>query len=609
MRLVKIEKEFKSLFLAPLPKIQSVTVDVDMHPSKQEVTFKGQYIIKNTMDKPLTELYLAMPSRHEDAILQMDLDGASRVTKHKNLSLAKELEMQFRIYKFATPLAIGETTTLDFEVFFHAPKFFDDGTLRKTANFLNNSLMPQLGIDYEFMTDPDKRRKYGLPERDKRPDRDDLEARNYNFFTKSADYVDFKANICTDAGQIPIAPGKFISETIQTDKRVCRTYEAINPIVNFFSFLSAPYDARKDVWENPVGNDVDLAIYFHTDHPYNVDRMMEAMKSALGTFTQTFGPYQYAQARIMEIPYVQFAQAFAGTIVFSENIGFIMDVEDGDDKIDFMTYVTAHELGHQWFGHQIVPADTKGYNVLSEGLTENATMTAYEVIKGYPMTRRMRTRRGNDYLSGRTADKNPEPPLALADDQLYIFYNKANMVFWGLRHYMEDGKMNAAIRGFLQDHGSKGTPYPTTLELVDALRAAAPEDLQQFITDSWDKITFWETGFGDVTVKPNTNGGYKVTAIAKMAKKYADEKTGKETDADNLNEYVEIGFYKEDPSNSWEETPLVLKRVRLDKAETELIFELTERPGYIVMDPRALLIERKYNDNVKELPKKLASAE
>ena len=134
-------------------------------------------------------------------------------------------------------------------------------------------------------------------------------------------------------------------------------------------------------------------------------------------------------------------------------------------------------------------ADTKCFNVLSEGLTENATMTAYEEIKGYPMTRRMRKIRGDDYLSGRSRDKNPEQPLALAEEQQYMAYSKASMVFWGLRHLMEPGEMNLALKGFVEEYGSKGAPFPTTLEVIDALRDAAPDELQQFITDSWDEIT------------------------------------------------------------------------------------------------------------------------
>lgn len=600
-RLVKIEKNFKELWKKPLPKIQSVEVDVQLYPSQQQATFKGKYIIKNVLDEPIDEIFITMPVGHEEDIHQMDLAGAVRVTDTEMLKLADELDLYMRLYKFSPPLAIGAETTLDFDVFFHEPKFYDGSPIRKKANFLNNSRMPTLGINYSSLQNPDKRRKYGLPEKDKRPDRDDVEAIKNNFFTKSADYVDFKANICTDAGQIPIAPGKFERETKPSKDRICREYEAINPIMNFFSFVAADYDVDRDIWENPNGPNVDLAIYHHAGHPFNIDRMREAMKSSLGTFTETYGPYQYAQARIMEVAYVNFAQAFAGTIQFSENLGFIMEVEEGEDKVDFMTYVTAHELGHQWFGHQIVPADVKGYDVLSEGLTENATMTAYEVIKGYPMTRRMRKRRGDDYLAGRTSDKNPEPPLALAESQQYIYYNKANMVFWGLKHYMEPGTMNAAIKGFVSEYGSTGAPYPTTLELIETLRAAAPDNLQQFITDSWDKITFWETSFGDVNVTENDDGTFTVIANAKMAKKYADEGTGKETNAETLDEPVEIGFYKEDPSNSWEETPIALERFRLNKAETELTFTLSERPGYIVIDPRALLVERKYTDNVKAL--------
>ncbi|WP_371396894.1 hypothetical protein [Fretibacter rubidus] len=600
-RLVEIEKNFKELWQKPLPKLQSVEVDVQLFPSKQQAELKGRYVIKNVLDEPVSELYIAMPTRYEEDVRQLDLDGATRVTDSTLVELADTLEMGQRLYRFDPPLAVGATTTLDFDIFFHEPRFYDSGPIRKKANFLNNSRMPQLGINYSFLRNPDKRRKYDLPEKDKRPDRDDMDARQNNFFTKSADYVDFKANICTDAGQIPIAPGKFKRETTPADDRVCREYEATNPIMNFFSFVSAPYEVLRDTWDNPKGDDVDLAIYYHKDHAFNVEAMRDAMQSSLTTFTETYGPYQYAQARIMEVPYVNFAQAFAGTIPFSENIGFVLDASGGDDKIDFMTYVTVHELGHQWFGHQIVPADVKGYNVLSEGLTENASMTAYEVIKGYPMTRRIRKTRGDEYLSGRTSDPNPEPPLALAEDQQYIFYNKANIVFWGLKHYMEPGTMNAAIKGFIDAFGSTGSPYPTTKELVDYLRAAAPADLQQFITDSWEKITFWETGFGDVDVKENADGTFTVTATAKMAKKYADEKDGKETDAEVLNEPVEIGFYKEDPSNEWEEIPMLLERVRLTEAETELSFTLSERPGYIVIDPRALLMERKYNDNVKAL--------
>jgi len=217
-RLVEIEKNFKEVSNRALPKIQSVNVDVQIYAEKQQAEFKGQYRIKNTTGAPVTELWLTMPSSKESALRKIDLKGAMRDKDTKLAKLAKKLEMRSDLYVFNPPLAPGAETTLDFDVFFDSPKFMDGSPIRKQANFLNNSRMPGLGINYNFLRNPDKRRKYDMPEN-----------------------VDFSANMCVDAGQIPIAPGKLMGESIGAGGRVCRKYQAINPIMNFFSFVAADY--------------------------------------------------------------------------------------------------------------------------------------------------------------------------------------------------------------------------------------------------------------------------------------------------------------------------------------------------------------------------------
>jgi len=52
-----------------------------------------------------------------------------------------------------------------------------------------------------------------------------------------------------------------------------------------------------------------------------------------------------------------------------------------------------------------------------------------------------------------------------------------------------------------------------------------------------------------------------------------------------------------------------LKRIRVTKADSELIFEVSEKPTHIAIDPRRLLMERNVGDNVKALSTKLASVE
>ncbi len=608
---VKWEKLLGDQLKAPTPKIRSVDVEMQFSPAKQSSVIKGTYILENANSAALSEVYVSVPVSHKREILHLTIDGAKLVTEGENIKNIEDFGYQ--IFKFDPPFQPGAKTKLAFELMQSPPVLGDGSRILRNGTFVDNfASMPQLDLRDRRLTNPDKRRKYGLPEREKMPDRTDMDARQFLFFGRAADRVDFKAKVCTDIGQIPIAPGKMVRKYEENGK-ACRDYQAINPILNFFSFLSADFEVIRDQWVDSKGlngKNVDLAIYFHGQHNYNTDLMMQAMKDSLDTFTEVFGPYQYNQIRIMEFPYRGFAQAFAGTIPFSENIGFVRDPGDPDDNksVDLATYVTMHEIGHQWFAHQIVPAYTKGFNVLSEGLTENAAMTAYERKLGWQKARRLLEQRAiQAYLTARIADRDDEPPLAKAEGQSYLDYNKASWVFWGLKQNMGEEKMQNAIRGFLKEYGNKGAPYPTTMELVDALRAAAPADMQGLITDYWDRIVFWKMSIdGDVKLTGNDQDGYVVSFTAKVDKRIASEKDGKETsvgeiDGEDLNEWVEIGFYDQDPKDTLGGDWLELERVQITKAETDLGFTLKQKPTHVLLDPRRLLIERNVTDNVKKI--------
>jgi len=611
LRRVKWEELLGDQLKAPIPKIRSVDVEMQFSPSKQSSVIKGTYVLENANSEPLSEVYVSVPVSHKREILHLTIDGATLVTEGENIKDIEDFGHQ--IFKFDPPFAPGAKTELAFELVQSPPVLGDGSRILRNGTFVDNfASMPHLDIRDRRLTNPDKRRKYGLAERERAPDRTDMAARQVLFLGRSADRVDFKAKVCTDLGQIPIAPGKMIRKYEENGK-ACRDYQAINPILNFFSFLSADFEVIRDTWKDSKGlngKDVDLAIYFHGQHNYNTDLMMQAMKDSLDTFTEIFGPYQYNQIRIMEFPYRGFAQAFAGTIPFSENIGFVRDPGDPDDNksVDLATYVTMHEIGHQWFAHQIVPAYTKGFNVLSEGLTENAAMTAYERKLGWQKARRLLEQRAvQAYLTGRIVDRDDEPPLAKAEQQGYLDYNKASWVFWGIKQNMGEEKMQNAIRGFLEEYGNKGAPYPTTIQLVDALRAAAPADMQGLITDYWDRIVFWKMSIdGDVKLAGNDEDGYAVSFTAKVDKLIASEEDGKETsvseiDGEDLNEWVEIGFYDQDPKDTLGGEWLKLERVRVTKAETQFSFKLAQKPTHVLLDPRRLLIERNVTDNVKKI--------
>lgn len=609
---VEYEKQMKPLTELPLPKIRSVEVDVNFRPSKQDAVVSGSYRMENVTGEPLETLYVQLASDHEKDNRVLTIEGATAALDGEDAKQLKDYGL--RRFTFNPPLPAGEFTQMTFETYFHPPRFGDGSQILKNGTFVNNGdVMPSLGVPKNFLSNPDKRRKYGLPERDKRPARDDMKARQNSFFGPSADYVDFKATMCTDADQIAIAPGTLLRR-YEKNGQACRDYEANRPILNFFSFISQDYVQERDVWKGENGQEIDIVIYYHAAHNYNVPLMMKAAKSAMDTFTQEYGPYQYEQVRIMEFPYGGFAQAFAGTIPFSENIGFVQNPGDPEDpdSVDLATYVTMHEIGHQWFAHQIVPADTQGFNVLSEGLTENAAMTAYERELGWGKARRILKQRSiQRYLTGRTSDPEDELPLATQEGKSYQDYAKSSWVFWGLRHTVGADVVNGAMKKLIEDYGSKGPPYPTTIQVVDYLKEAVGPEFHQLVSDYWDRITFWDMKYGesDISVSENADGTFKVSFEINIDKLVTPEDGGKEVsvselDDVTLNELVEVGFYTEDPTEALGGGWFAKERVRLTQKETSVSFDVKTRPTHILLDPQRLLFERNDKDNLKEVDPK-----
>ncbi len=599
-----------------LPRVKAVTANMQFYPSERRAELTGTYVIENVLNEPLERVFISSPVDFDD-LLEFSMEGAEQDPKVEfSVALA---EYNIMDYKFTPALAPGERRNISFKTRVNPPTITSGSAIAKNGTFVSNfALMPSFGISKGFyLTNPDKRRKFDLPKREKLPKRWSKDARSRNFITGFADYVDFEATVCTDKGQIPIAPGKQIREYSEGG-RDCRDFKAINPILNFFSFLTADYAVKKDVWENPKGDDVALEIYYHPEHDFNVDLMLDAMKKSFDVYTDVFSPYQYAQLRIMEFPYASFAQAFAGTVPFSENIGFVQDPGKADDdkRIDFASYVTMHEIGHQWFAHQLVAGNAKGGNVLSEGLTENAAMIAYEAAFGHARARRLHEERTTrSYLTGRVFGQTGEEPLALAENgQQFLVYNKASWVFWGLRNYAGTETVQTAVRKFLEEHGTSGPPYPTTLELVSQLKETLGPDYHQLIKDYFDKITFWELKIED-DVDVTANGEkFDVSLPISVDKKYAARKDGKETSITempgiDLNEWVEVAFYTEDPKETLGENPFFSKVMKITEAETTLEFTLDKRPTHILLDPKRLLIERNLTDNVKDVTQKLAANE
>ena len=201
--------------------------------------------------------------------------------------------------------------------------------------------------------------------------------------------------------------------------------------LDFFSFVSARYVVKREMYPG-VSNPISLEVYHDAAHNYDVDDMIDASKAGLAYYEKNFSPYQFRQYRILEFPrYRTFAQSFPNTVPFSEAIGFIGRVEKPTD-IDFTYFVTAHELGHQWWAHQLIGGRVEGSNMLSETLAEYSALMVMQQKYGPDNMHRFLKHELDRYLRGRAGEVRRERALVLVQNEPYVWYQKGGQVMYTL---------------------------------------------------------------------------------------------------------------------------------------------------------------------------------
>lgn len=365
---------------------------------------------------------------------------------------------------------------------------------------------------------------------------------------------------------------------------------------NFYAYLSARWQVKKGEYTSLSGRQIPIEVYYDPKHPWNVDRMIQAARTSLAYYEANFSPYQFPQLRILEFPdYARFAQSFAGTIPYSESLGFITDLRNRD-AIDYVSYVTAHEVAHQWWGHQVIGANVQGATVLSESLAQYSALMVMEHTYGRDKMHRFLRYELDDYLAGRGREALDETPLYRVENQPYIHYNKASLVFYRLREDMGEDALNRAMRKFVAAKAYQKPPYTTSLELLGFIRAEAKPEQQALITDLFEKTCFYDDRVIDATATRRGDGRYAVTLTLHAAKRYADGK-GNET-AGTLDDWMDIGVFARGPSgNEGDEKVLYLKRHRMTKGSLRISVVVDQAPYEAGIDPYNKLIDRVPSDN------------
>jgi ABC-type transport system involved in multi-copper enzyme maturation permease subunit len=592
------EKKYVHLKGVPIPRVTDVAVEVDLYPEDQAFVVRGAYTLENKTDTDIADLPVGFGFTTN--ISDLALEGATLQSSDEDFN--------FYQFKFEPALKPGERRKLSYTGQRRPTGFKHSGNIPGLLNagggvfgngtFVNSSTLgPYIGFNEgAILTDRNSRWREGLEPVPRYPDLDDESEWNNSYLTQDADWVNFKADVTTSADQIAIAPGYLTEELIEGDRKRFR-YEMDAPMQNFYAILSARYESRVENW-----NGIELSVFYYPGHDWNIDRIMVSLQKSLEYFGKNHSPYQYRQMRVLEFPaYATFAQSFPNTVPWSEGIGFIADVSDPED-IDYVSYVGAHEVAHQWWGHQVSSAKVQGQTILVETLAQYSALMVMEHEYGPHMMRKFLKYELDNYLQGRGGEAIEEQPIYRVENQQYIHYRKGSVVMYATKDYLGEDAVNRALQNLIKEAAYRYDPYPTSRDLLRNLRAQATTDAQQeIITDLFEKITLWDLKVDEATVSPRDDGKFDVTLNIEAAKFYADgEGQQEETPLDML---IDIGVFSENLDDVFEGDDHVLyfDKHRIESGESTITIVVDELPSHAGIDPYNKLIDRNSDDNVESV--------
>lgn len=591
------EKDFKRYEHVPQPKVLEADSQIDILPDSRSFTGTGHYLLENKTTGAISQIHI---TNQQQSVSNVAFDRPFHIQSASPRNL-------YVIYTFEKPLAPGETVNMTFRVS-KMTRGFNDGherpELAYNGTFIDSGFFPTIGYDANIeIVDPRRRREEHLGELELLPPRGDKEGSLVNLFSPQADWIHYRTTISTSGDQIALSPGYLVKDWKENGRHYF-TYDMGDvEMADFFAYISGTYEVTRDTYLGAAGP-VALEIYHLPTHKFNVQDMLDASKAGLAYYEREFSPFQFRQFQVIEFPrYRSFAQSFPNTVPYSEGIGFIERMQKPTD-IDFTYFVTAHELAHQWWGHQLIGGRVAGSNMMSETLAEYSALMTMRHRYGDDNMHKFLKYELDRYLRGRGTEARREEPLAQVQQEAYVWYQKGGQIMYALSDYIGEEKLNQALKSFLMQYRyanagtSQSTPYPDTRQLVAALRAQTPENLHYFIDDSFENIVLYDNRVESAKVTPTADHKYKVTLVVESHKMKSDG-SGNETPM-TVNDLIDIGVFT---GSKEQEKPLYLQKQWVHEGKQTFEVVVDQMPSRAGIDPLNKLIDRNGDDNETDVSK------
>ena len=575
-RAAEYERRYGRYEGVPQPLREATELHIEIYPDRGAATMRGSYLLVNRDIVPIDSVHVETLAGVETRIA---FDRAATL-------VLKDEDLDHSIYALQEPLPPGGSLTLEFELEIEPRGFRHSGAVTPivpNGTHFTGGALPVIGYrPGRELVSAEDRRKHGLPRQVTFPTPDDVAPE-----VAASTGTTFDAVIGTVEDQVAVAPGVLRREWTEGDRRYFH-YSSDVPIVGQFMFFSADYAVHRE-----RRNGVDIQVYNDPLHTELRERMLRSVRASLDYFSSQFGPYPYPFLQIIEQPAKGMGMGVDGSGVITALEGmFSLNPQDGD--VDAVFQITAHEMGHQWWGVQLRYAYAEGAIVLSEGLAWYSAMQVVKHANGAGQLRQFMSFMREPY---------PWPPIRTGLPLLramdpWAGYRKAPYALYALSEYMGEDRVNGALASLLQNRRGHEA---TTLDLYRELQAAAPDSLQYLLHDLFETNTFWELDAERATARQTDTGTWQVTLDVNARKVVADS-AGVETEL-AMDEWVPIGVFARGESNDELSEPLYLEMHRIRSGEQTITVTVQREPVLAGIDPHHLLdwVEKGNDDNIERV--------
>ena len=574
---VEYETYFSEFRDVNTPLITDIKTNIQFYPQQYALVVSGEFWLENSHAEPITQFIVTMPER--DLLTKRSMEEAGNI---EHIARHNTFKIELK-----SPLEAGSKIKLGFNSRIARAGFKNtdhDRTLIENGSYFHSEAMfPYIGFNPAMtIVDKQKRKSLGLPAQNKIHQLVANKIYHEHLLTKDANLVNFETIVSTANDQIAVAPGELIKEWRVKDRRYFQ-YKVSKPTTNFFGFSSARYEKLSYLEDGIL-----ITVYFHPTHDLNIKQVMASARASLKVFSETFSPYPFKQLTIAEIPFRGFARAYPATIFYSENAGFKENL-NRKNNIDDLSSVVAHEIAHQWWGHQLKPAKSQGSGLLVESLAEYSSLMVMGEIYGETYLKKELSRASNKYLGRRAELASLESPLLYMGSDYYLRYEKGLLALNAISMRVGVEPFNKLLSQFIKEYAYRHNDYVTNLDFL-GLFDKHPD--KRFVENWITKVKLYDAEISNVLIEKHTAQLNKLSFSVSMSEfDYTDVHQASPAKA---NEEIEFAIYED---NSSQNVLIYAGKLTLSSGHGSTSIYLPNVPARIEIDPSFMFLDRQRSNN------------